>query len=83
MNISLNGLDAPPILESVERAFDLMPLAIEHAVFDQICAGGLRWVQAVMPSGCERLAEPVGVVALVAEQPPGGRSASIINATPL
>src|SRR3569623_1597895 len=63
------GVDAPPVLEPAERIFDLVPLAIENAVmFDRLCAVGPRWDAGRDTPGRERLAEPVGVVALVAKQ---------------
>src|SRR3954451_10711468 len=71
----VTGVDAPPVLEPAERIFDLVPFAIENAVmFDRLCAVGLRWDAGRDTPDRERLAEPVGVVALVAEQLLRGRT---------
>ena len=80
----VTGVDAPPILEPTEHVFDLVPLAIQNAVmFDRLCAVGLRWDAGRDTPDRERLAEPVGVVALVAEQLLRGRQRIDLNAAPL
>jgi hypothetical protein len=77
-------VDSPPVLEPAERIFDLVPLAMENTImFDRLCAVGLGWDAGRDAPGRECLAEPVGVIALVAEQLLGGGSALIINAAPL
>ena len=70
----VTGVDAPPVLEPAEHVLDLVPLAIENAVmFDRLCAVGLRWDAGRDTPDGESLAEPVGVLALVAEQLLRGR----------
>src|SRR5437868_14513748 len=70
----VTGVDAPPVLEPAERIFDLVPFAIENAVmFDRLCAVGLRWDAGRDTPDRERLAEPVGGVALVPEPLRPGR----------
>ena len=79
-----NGCGCAPVLEPAERIFDLVPFAIENAVmFDRLCAVGLRWDAGRDTPDRERLAEPVGVVALVAEQLLRGRQRIDLNAAPL
>ena len=63
------GVDAPSLLQSAEHVFDLVALAVERlVVLDLDLAIGLRR-DAGRDSSCDQgLAEPVGVVAFVAEQ---------------
>ena len=62
------GVDAPPVLEPSEHVLDLVALAIERAVVvDRLLAvgfGGDAGRDAAFGKG---LAEPVGVIAFVAE----------------
>ena len=61
------GMDAPPVLKSTECILDLVPFAIENAImFDRLCAVGLRWDAGRDIPDRESLAEPVGVLSLVA-----------------
>ena len=78
------SVNAPPVLEPSEHVLDFVPLAIEFAVVvDRLLAiGSGRY------AGCDAafgkgLAEPVGVIAFVAEKLAAfGRTGSI-SAAPL
>jgi hypothetical protein len=78
------GVDAPPVLELAEHVLDLVALAVERSVVG-ICTLRLAFdgMQGAMPRSVRACAEPVGVVALVAEQRLGGGKASSIRAAPL
>jgi len=63
------GVDAPPVLQSGEHGLDPVALAVERlVVLDLDLAIGLRRDAGRDPSFDQGLAEPVGVVAFVAEQ---------------
>lgn len=77
------GVDASS-LEPTERVFDLVPLAIQNAVmFDRLFTVGLGWDTCRDAAHGKRLAEPVGVVALVAEQLLRGRQRIDHQCSPL
>ena len=78
------GVDAPPVFQPAEHVLDLVPLAMERAVVrDGDFAVGLRRDARGDASLDVRVAEPVGVIATVAEQDLGFWNASIIKAAPL
>ena len=68
------SVDAPPVLEPAEHVLDFVPLTIEFAVMsDRGFAVRLRWDAGHDPALGEGSAKPVGIIALVGEQLPGGR----------
>jgi hypothetical protein len=65
----ISGVDASPVLEPTEHVFDLVTLAIENAVVpDRLFAVGSGRDAGRDAAFGESLAEPVGVIALIAEQ---------------
>src|SRR3546814_5782096 len=63
------GMDASPVFEPAEHVLDLVPLAVEDTIMlDRLFAVGFRRDARRDAALGESLAEPVGVVALVAEQ---------------
>lgn len=65
----VSGVYAPPVLESSEHVLDLVALAVEDRIVrDLRIAVGFRQSAGFDLARGQGLAEPVGVVTLVAEQ---------------
>ena len=63
------GVDTSPVLEAAKHVFDLVPLAIEALVVgDLYSAVGSRWDAWGYAARRQGVAEPVGVIAPVAQQ---------------
>lgn len=71
------GVDAPPVLEFAEHVFDLVALAVKHAVMGYLdFPVGFRWDACLdLPIG-QGVTQPVGVIAFVGQQNFGGRHGS-------
>lgn len=67
----VSGGDAAPVLEFSEHILDLVSLAIQGLIIDDLLASvALWWDTGADPALDETLPEPIGVIALFGQQVP-------------